>query len=93
MGKGVGGRSGKFARRESGGGSRCGFEGSGGVVGVAWEGGGIVTRGGTTENLRVTNVTLVMYPNAPLAYAPALELYHLIMSELGGNGFRLEIER
>ena len=37
------------------------------------------------------NITLGTEPNAPLAYAPGLELHHPIMSTLGAHGVQLEI--
>ena len=39
----------------------------------------------------VANVILVTEHNAPLAYAPGLELHHLIMSNLGRHGGRIYI--
>ena len=38
----------------------------------------------------MANVILGTDPNAPLAYAPILELHHPIVSMLGGNGCWLE---
>ena len=38
------------------------------------------------------NVILGMEPNAPLAYAPGLEMHHPIMSILGGGRCQLERE-
>ena len=37
------------------------------------------------------NIILGTEPNAPLAYAPGLELHHPIMSTLGAHGVQLEI--
>ena len=41
----------------------------------------------------VSHITLGTEPNAPLSYAPGLELHHLIMSTLGEHGGKLERER
>ena len=41
----------------------------------------------------IASIILVMEPNAPLAYAPVLELHHPIMSTHVGHGRRLERER
>ena len=38
----------------------------------------------------VANIIIGTEPNDPLVYAPGLEIYHLIMSMLGGHGDRLE---
>ena len=38
----------------------------------------------------VTNVNLVTEHNTPLAYAPGVELHHLIVCNLGGDAGRLE---
>ena len=41
----------------------------------------------------VANVILGTEPNAPLAYAPVLELHHPIMSMLGGHRGQLVREK
>ena len=51
-----------------------------------------INAAGPSDGSRVTNITLGMDPNAPLAYAPGLELHHPIMSNLGGHRGQLYIE-
>ena len=41
----------------------------------------------------VVNIILGTESNSPLAYAPVLELHHIIISTLGGHGGQLERER
>ena len=41
----------------------------------------------------MANVILGTEPNDPLTYAPGSELHHPIVSMLGGNRRRLEIDR
>ena len=41
----------------------------------------------------VENTTLGTEPNAPLAYAPELEIHHPNMSTLGANRVQLDRER
>ena len=41
----------------------------------------------------LANIILGMDHNSPLAYTPVLEISHLILSMLGGNGVWLERER
>ena len=73
---------------------RLEFEGGGGgerrscVIGT-----GKSNSKGTTDGFVVTNTTLGKQHNAPLEYAPVLEINHPIMSKLGNPGGRLEIER
>ena len=62
--------------------------GSGGGTGGGW--GGYLRDGDRDELNRweddVAHITLGTEPNAPLAYAPVLELRHPIMSMLGDPG-------
>ena len=59
------------------------------------EGGGGYGRDGDGKGINrwedtVENIILGIEPNATLENTPGLEIHHLIMSILGGNGGRLE---
>ena len=65
----------------------CGWDADGGLGGGSGrngDGDGRIIRWEYT----VANVILGTEPDVPLAYAPGLELHHLIMSILGGHGGR-----
>ena len=62
---------------------RRNFEGGGWERWKGVGGRGEINTAGTTYGFIVTDVNLGKYPNAPLAYAPGLELHQPIISKLG----------